>query len=192
MRQAPDPLLRALCLALARQPRLTLQQLATQAGISKATLYRMASTREALLGLLSIHAMQVGVQTFENAALDTKPVLQALHDLTQALLQNREFYAFALTHRWVSALDHGETPEHVRRSAYYEKRMTRFFMRGQHAGVFRNDVPAPWLMRAYNTLLYGVLDAERRGELDVAQMANALLGVFLQGACARDTPCCDH
>jgi len=175
-------LLRSLCLALARHPRMTLQQLASHVGISKATLYRLASTREALLERLSAHAMQVGVQIFENAGLETKPALQALHDLTRALLENREFYAFALTHHWVSALDHGETLEHKRQCEYYEHRMEAFFLRGQRAAVFRSDVPALWLAKSYNFLLYGVLDTEQRGELDAAQIEDLLLGMFLRGA----------
>jgi len=176
------PLLRALCLALARHPRMTLQQLASHVGISKATLYRLASTREALLDHLSTHAMQVGVRIFEAADLETKPAAQALHDLTHALLENREFYAFALTHHWVSALDHGENPEHQRQCAYYEKRMEAFFLRGQREAVFRDDMPALWLVKSYNFLLYGVLDTEQRGELDAANIQDLLLGMFLQGA----------
>jgi len=176
------PLLRSLCLALARHPRLTLQQLASHAGISKATLYRLASTREALLEHLSHHAMQVGVQIFEDAQLETKPVALALRDLTQALLEHREFYAFALTHHWVSALDHGETPEHKRQCEYYEQRMQAFFLRGQREHVFRTDMPALWLAKSYNFLLYGVLDTEQRGELDGEPLQELLLGMFLQGA----------
>jgi len=180
------PLLRSLCLALARHPRMTLQQLASHVGTSKATLYRLASTREALLKHLSAHAMQVGVQIFENAGLQTKPIVQALADLTRALLENRELYAFALTHHWVSALDHGgETPEHKRQSEYYEQQMEAFFLRGQREAVFRNDVPALWLAKSYNFLLYGLLDTEQRGELDGEPLQELLLGMFLQGACAQ-------
>jgi len=177
-------LLRALCLALARYPRLTLQQLASHAGISKATLYRLASTREALLEHLSDYAMQMGVQTFEDAGLETRPVLQALHGLTHALLENREFHAFALMHNWVSTLDHGETLEQKRRCDYYEQRMEAFFLRGQREAVFRDDMPALWLARSFNFLLYGVLDAEQRGELDVDKIETLLLGMFLRGASA--------
>jgi len=173
----------SLCLALARHPRLTLQQLASHAGISKATLYRLAPTREALLEHLSAHAMQVGVETFENAGLETRPVLQALDDLTRMLLENREFYAFALTHHWVSALDRGgETPEHKRQCDYYEKRMQAFFLRGQRAGLFRDDVPALWLAKSYNFLLYGLLDTEQRGEIDGEDLQELLLEMFLRGA----------
>jgi len=181
------PLLRSLCLALARHPRLTLQQLASHAGISKATLYRLASTREALLEILSQHAMAVGVETFERAQLETRPVVQALHDLTRALLENREFYAFALTHHWVSTLDHGgTTPEHERQCEYYEARMQAFFTRGQREGVFRNDMPALWLAKSYNFLLYGLLDTEQRGELPGEALQELLLGVFLRGAQKSD------
>jgi len=181
------PLLRSLCLTLARHPRLTLQQLASHVGISKATLYRLASTREALLEHLSQHAMQVGVRIFEDAQLETKPVALALHDLTQMLLKHREFYAFALTHHWVSALDHGETPEHQRQCAYYEERMEAFFLRGQREAVFRTDMPALWLAKSYNFLLYGLLDTEQRGELEGESLQQLLLGMFLQGAQQHQT-----
>jgi len=179
-------LTRSLCLALARHPRLTLQQLANHVNISKATLYRLASTREALLERLSQHAMQVGVQIFENAGLDSKPAEQALRDLTQGLLEQREFYAFALTHHWVRALDHGESAEHQRQCAYYETRMEALFLRGQREGAFRSDLPALWLAKSYNFLLYGLLDTEQRGELDGEPLQELLLGMFLQGAQAVD------
>lgn len=184
MSKPDNPLIRSLCLALARHPRMTLQQLATHVGISKATLYRMASTREALLEQLSDHAMDVGVQTFEQAGLEDRPVLQALHGLTHALLDSREFYAFALTHHWVRTLDNGEDPESMRKCEYYEKRMEAFFLRGQREGVFRTDMPALWLAKSYNFLLYGVLDAEQCGEISPADLANSMLGMFQNGACA--------
>lgn len=163
---------------------MTLQQLATYVGISKATLYRMASTREALLEQLSKDAMEIGMQTFERAGLEDRPVLQALRDLTHALIDSREYYAFALTHHWVRALDNGEDPESMRKCEYYEKRMEAFFLRGQREGVFRGDLPALWLAKSYNFLLYGVLDSEQRGEIASANMADSLLGVFQHGACA--------
>jgi len=139
-----------------------------------------------LLERLSQHAMQVGVQVFENAGLDSKPVEQALHDLTCALLENREFYAFALTHHWVSALDHGASAEHERQCAYYEERMQAFFLRGQNEGVFRSDMPALWLAKSFNFLLYGLLDTEQRGELDGQDLSALLLGMFWQGARGRE------
>jgi len=60
--------------------------------------------------------------------------------------------------------------------------MEAFFLRGQRETVFRDDMPALWLAKSYNFLLYGVLDTEQREELDADRIQEFLLGMFLRGA----------
>ncbi|WZB65264.1 hypothetical protein WJ971_21030 [Achromobacter xylosoxidans] len=66
-----DKLARALALSVAQQPRANLQQLARSAGISKATLYRIAPTRDAVIDLLLERATQYLQDALVRAELET-------------------------------------------------------------------------------------------------------------------------
>ena len=45
----------------------------------------------------------------------------------------------------------------------YDSALDAFFLRGQRAGFFRIEVGAPVLTELFLSLIYGIVDAERRG-----------------------------
>lgn len=58
----------------------------------------------------------------------------------------------------------------------------RFFLRGQREGLFRIDISAPVLTETFASLLFGLVDAERRGRVARTGMDAVLLQMFMQGA----------
>ena len=178
-------LLRALALALARYPRSTLQQLATHAGVSKATLYRMAPTREEVVERIVDHASEVLEQAFDNAGLEDQAPLQALRNLTAALVEIRQFFAFLLMNHWLTHMDRGQDPHESEECQRYIRRMHAFFARGQEAGVFRADVPVLWLARSYDFMLFGMMESEQRGDIEPEAMVELIEHMFLGGALAK-------
>lgn len=57
-----------------------------------------------------------------------------------------------------------------------------FFLRGQREGLFRIDISAPVLTETFASLLFGLVDAERRGRVARTGMDAVLLQMFMQGA----------
>lgn len=178
-------LLSALALALTRYPRSTLQQLATHAGISKATLYRMARTREEVVERIVAHASGALADAFDNASLEDQPPLQALHKLTTALLDIRQFFSFLLMNHWLTHMDRGQDPHETEECQHYIRRVHAFFQRGQEEGVFRADVPSLWLARSYDFLLFSMMESEQRGDIEPDAMVGLVEQLFLGGALAK-------
>lgn len=177
-----DKLARALALSVAQQPRANLQQLARSAGISKATLYRISPTREGVIDLLMERASQHLQDALVRADLDAPPHAAALQRLTEAVVQGREYYLFWNHAHWTRLIDARNEDAGVQIPSFFGDALGTFFLNGQKAGVFRVDVPAMWLVRAYDSLLYAAMDAAQRGEIAPLGMASMVQKLFLEGA----------
>jgi TetR/AcrR family transcriptional repressor of mexCD-oprJ operon len=158
----------------------TLQQIARSAGTSKATLYRIAPTREILMDLVMERASEHLEQALTNARLDEQPYIDALTRLTDNVVRDWHFYLFWNAANWVRMLDapaaQDETP------ALYGDALEAFFLKGQRAGVFRIDMSAKWLAKVYDFMLYAAVDSAQRGEIGTVGLTPMVLQVFLEGA----------
>lgn len=177
-----DKLARALALSIAQQPRASLQQLARAAGISKATLYRISPTREGVIELLMTLAIQHLQDALARADLHTPPYPDALQRLTDVVVQGREYYVFWNHAEWVRMIDARTETADLPLPSFYGQTLETFFLNGQKAGAFRIDVPALWLVRAYDYLLYAAMDAVQRGEIAPLGMGAMVQKLFLEGA----------
>lgn len=163
--------LNALALAMVQHPRASLQELAKAIGVSKATLYRFCRTREELIERLLSYGLKVIGETINSAGLDTLPPLEALRNLTEKSLKNREITMFLINY-WD---DEKEAPPE------WDQQMDAFFLRGQQAGIFRIDIPAAALSEIWVALLCGLSEAEYRGRIAKAGLADLLERALLQG-----------
>lgn len=169
-----DRILVALALALVDQPRASLQELARAIGVSKATLYRYCSTRQALIDRLAMHSGEALNQAIQAAELDSAPPLDALRALIARHLEHRELTIF-LMYYWKDA------STDVCSDCHWNKALDAFFLRGQEAGVFRIDISAPALTEIFGNLLIGLFDAERRGRVARMGLAELIESAFLHG-----------
>lgn len=69
-----------------------------------------------------------------------------------------------------------------RRWEAYTQAMDAFFLRAQQMGVLRIDISAAVFTEMFMTMIYGMVDAERRGRAASANTAQALEQLFLNGA----------
>lgn len=177
-----EKLLKALAVALVDRPRATLKELAEAAGVSKATLHRFCSTRDALVERLMSHGQAVLSQVIEDADLQQAPVLQALRSLIDDHLRHRELLVFLMFQYRPDSLDMDKDGA---RWMPYTEALDGFFLRGQQAGMFRIEISAELLTELFISLIYGVVDAERRGRAASARSAATIEQFFLQGAGTR-------
>lgn len=168
---------RALAVTLAEQPKITLQELANAAGVSRATLYRLAATREELLGLLDEYSMACVKQVFEQADLSQGTARDALKRLIAAHIEQREFCAYLISRTMVcekrrQAMDWSDVERHL----------LQLFMRGQQAGEFRIDLPAAWMADMFGYFILALCEGESKGRVPRASMADYFESFFLFGA----------
>lgn len=171
-------MLAALAIALVEQPRATLQDLARAVGISKASLYRFCSTREALIDRLVRHSTRALAGAIQSARLEDSPPLDALRRLIANMLEHRELNAF-LMYYWKETLAHPNARSDWETG--WEVVLDAFFLRGQQQGVFRIDISAPAMTETWLSILIGLMDGERRGRIARAGLAGLVERAFLQG-----------
>ncbi|CUZ94785.1 MULTISPECIES: transcriptional regulator [Gammaproteobacteria] len=178
-----DKLAGALALAISQRPRANLQQIARSAGISKATLNRIAPTRKDVITMLMERATTHLQEALAKADLATPPFAEALGRLTANVMQGRAFFMFWNTAQWVEIMDDQEHAlDELPIPSFYGEALEEFFLRGQKAGVFRIDLPAKWLVKAYDFLLYAAVESAHRGEIATAGMESLVDKTFLRGA----------
>lgn len=181
VKDTEETLLRSLALILTDSPGATLQEIAKAAGVSRATLYRFAATREQLLEALNQHALKVMSRIIDDAELETRPPLEALRQLIANHIAEREFCAFMIS----------QFDPHIKRNCgatipaecdVFEQRLDRFFQQGQAAGVFRMNMPARWLTDIFFGFVFVLCESEYRGRIARADMQVLFEDMFLNGS----------
>ena len=169
-----DRLLASLALALVDQPRASLQELAKAVGIGKSTLHRFCSTRDELVERMAQHGAYRLIEAAKAAKLDQDSPLEAFKRLNTTHFEQRELAAFLL-HHWKAAEAHD--PERQ-----WESSLDAFFLRGQQQGVFRIDIAAHSLTEAWASLMIGLIEAERHGQIARLGLPALVETLFLHGA----------
>ncbi|MGC5698875.1 TetR family transcriptional regulator [Pseudomonas sp. NFXW11] len=174
-----ERLIKALALAFVDRPRATLKDLAEAAGVSKATLHRFCGTRDKLVQLMEEHGDAVLNRTIQAIDLQQAEPMEALRTLIAEHLAEREMLVFLLFQYRPDTLGQ----EDARWKSYTEA-LDAFFLRGQQLGTFRIDISAAVFTELFLTLIFGMVDAERRGRAASANSAKVLEQMFLHGAAA--------
>jgi AcrR family transcriptional regulator len=151
---------------------------ATEAGVSRPTVYAHFPTREALVEAVAERAVGRATAALEDAHLEEDSPLAALDRVIEV------------------AWDHLDRGSAVARAAGHQlssEAMARahtalrgpigaLLRRGQAAGVFRTDLPEPWLISSYFALMHACGEEVRGGTLDasdaVAVLQPTLRAVF--------------
>ncbi|HGM5042997.1 TetR/AcrR family transcriptional regulator [Stenotrophomonas maltophilia] len=171
----------ALAATLVSHPRCTLSELASGAGISRATLYRFAPTREAIdeaLFAAGFERLEAAATWFDGDA----DAMQVLEQVTHTLLADWELVTLLFARMMEEQQRQGDLHLLPERWAPIGERFEAFFLRGQHAGVFNVGFSAVWLADFYWTCFYGITWSLARGRLAPAMAASTLLASFRHGA----------
>ncbi|MEN5254161.1 TetR/AcrR family transcriptional regulator [Pseudomonas protegens] len=174
-----ERLIKALALAIVDRPRATLKELAEAAGVSKATLHRFCGTRDKLLQMMEDHAETVLNRIVEAIEPERDEPVATLRGLISEHLAHREMLVFLLFQYRPDML--GCEDE---RWEPYTRALDTFFLRGQQLGTFRIDITAAVFTELFLTMIFGIVDAERRGRAASANSAKVLEQMFLHGAAA--------
>jgi AcrR family transcriptional regulator len=155
----------------------SMADVATGAGVSRATLYRYFPDREALVDAVAAQALVDAGARLADAGLERAPVEEAIERIVRALLAVGDRYGVLIRER-VQA-DPGETERLVAAP------IRAVFARGIDDGLFRQDLSPQVLLELFGGALIAASKLNERGHLGLEEASAATASVFLDGARAR-------
>lgn len=164
---------------LAVNPRASMQDIATAAGISRATLHRYFSSRDELIEALGLLAVDRITAAYAAARLDEGTVLEALERLVEALVPVVHQFAFLVSETQIR-----ECEDVTKSDRELQVQTEHLMRRGQIEGTLRSDRPAAWLPYALSGLFLAAEEAVRMGDIAPREASQLVLDSFLHGAAA--------
>jgi AcrR family transcriptional regulator len=152
----------------------SMSEVAASAGVGRVTLYAHFASRELLLDAVVRQAIIDTDQALTALGLDDDPVEIALARLVRTswpiLDRYRTVRIAAVTELGPEALRdrHDQVVHHVE----------RLITRGQDDGVFRTDLPRPWLVAAFYATLHAAADEVSAGRLDARSAPDVLVATL--------------
>jgi AcrR family transcriptional regulator len=168
---------------LAENPQATTQDIATAAGVGRATVYRWFESRDHLIEAILDHVVEQADERISARLAGGGHALDVLQGMARDIVALGDSYRFLL-----GELE-SRSPE-KRADDPTSQAMSAFVVAAQAAGELRDDVPADWVSESFGALLKTACLQLSRGELtqDAAAdlVAKTLSSAFAPPAGARD------
>lgn len=165
------------CLAV--NPRASMAEIATAAGVGRVTLYGHFSSRTELVDAIFERVVAESDATLEKIDLTGDPAA-ALDTLIRSSWQIVHQHSSLLAAA-TSELDPAQVREHHDTPM---RRVAELIDRGKSEGVFRSDFSTDWQVACFYALLHGTADEIRTGripESDAADILARTLAILLSG-----------
>jgi AcrR family transcriptional regulator len=150
-------------------------EIASAAGVRRATLYGHFPSREDLLGAVTEHVITHTDEVLTDLALDRDPADVALERLV------RTSWPILNRHRRLRAIATAELgPQRLRR--HHDRplhHLEELIRRGQHDGLFRTDLPLDWLIATFYAVLHAAADEADAGRLTPADAPDLIARTML-------------
>jgi TetR/AcrR family transcriptional repressor of mexCD-oprJ operon len=157
---------------LARDEQANMSDVATAAGVARATLYRYFPSREALLEALSTHAVEQAGDRLRSARLDEVPIEEGFPRVVRALVVVGDYFVVLARER--TRADREQFERDIAAA------LRKLIERGQSLEEIRDDIEATWLMESFFAIVVSVLlTSSSRG---VEDTVDAITSLYLDGA----------
>lgn len=163
----------------AAKPTATLAEVATAAGIGRATLHRHFKGREDLMTALALKAIKDIDTAFDEATRDAESYTDAMRlglDAMTALADRQTFLE-------TEPLDH--VPEVTREYERQRKELTEAMEEVRKEGSIAANIPTAWAVKTYEAMIYTAWSMVKDGEATPKQ-ASALAWQTLESGLAGD------
>jgi TetR/AcrR family transcriptional regulator, mexCD-oprJ operon repressor len=159
----------------------SLTDVARAAGVGRVTLYRHFPSRQALIDAMLAHAISRADTALEAVAVDDGPAPEALTRLIHSS------WRIVDHHRSLLAAAQRDLPPARIRHHHDQAmaRVERLIGRGQTEGDFRTDLPRPWLVATFYSVLHGAAEEVDAGRLDPSQVPEILTATLLAAFAAH-------
>jgi AcrR family transcriptional regulator len=156
-------------------------EVATAAGVRRATLYGHFPSREELLDAVVTHAMTQTDETLTALALDRDPADVAVERLVRTSWPLLDRYRRLRTAA-LAELGPERLRRHHDRTLHHLERLIR---RGQQEGLFRTDLPPDWLITMFYAVLHAAADEADAGRVSPSDAPDLLATTVLSLLAAR-------
>jgi len=155
---------------LGRGAQASIVAVASEAGVSRVTVYAHFPTREQLLEAVVQRAVHRASEAFDAVEPERGPAIDALERVIAAgwrdLDHNRAIAQAAAEQLAPEALRRTHEPAH--------QRIRKLVDKGRREGAFRTDMPAEWLVSIFHALIHAAGDDVRAGRMRPAAALDAL------------------
>ncbi|MGR6920843.1 TetR/AcrR family transcriptional regulator [[Actinomadura] parvosata] len=160
---------------LSADPTASVADIAKAAGVGRVTLYGHFPSREALVDAVLDHAVSIADGVLEDESIDTAPAPEAMAGLLRSAWEilDRHRRLFLAADRVLATeriREHHEAPL---------RRVGRLIARGQRDGDFRDDLPLPWLVTAFFSIIHSAAQEREAGRLAPEEVADVLIKTML-------------
>ncbi|MEM9771094.1 MAG: TetR/AcrR family transcriptional regulator [Cyanobacteria bacterium P01_D01_bin.73] len=174
--KAKQSLLTATASVLASNPGASLSQIAAQAGVGRATLYRHFPSREALVRDLAMEAIAAIDQVTAEVTAQNLPTDKALLGFLRGVVPLGDRFHFLVVE--ASAYKDPEV------KAAYDRQISEleaFVAQLKQDGVIAADVPNAWVTVVMDSLIWAAWSAVSNGDLARNDAAELTYRTFLNG-----------
>ena len=153
----------------------SMEEIASAAGIGRATLYRYFPNREELLSAMAAASVQELAARIKEANLKAVPIEEAIARLARGIIATGSKY---------TALN-GDSAKYTNAYPDFDVKVIEpvraLFRRGIADGSLREDLPLDVLMDLFSSLIKGALDTTASGRRGIEETAAAVTTLFLDG-----------
>ncbi|GAA1710992.1 TetR/AcrR family transcriptional regulator [Nonomuraea bangladeshensis] len=160
---------------LSADPAGSVADIAKAAGVGRVTLYGHFPSREALVDAVLEHAVGLADAVLDDPGLDERPAPEAmaalLHSSWEVLDRHRRLFV---------AADRIMATERIR--GHHERplrRVERLIERGRREGDFRTDLPLPWLVTTFFSIIHSAAQERESGRLPAEDVERVLVTTML-------------
>ncbi|MCK2219009.1 TetR/AcrR family transcriptional regulator [Actinomadura sp. ATCC 31491] len=159
---------------LSADPSASVADVAKAAGVGRVTLYGHFPSREALVDAVMRHAVGLADAVLDDPALDRLPAPEAL-----ARLLRSSWEVLDRHRRLFVAADRVMATERIRE--HHERplrRVERLIERGRRDGDFRTDLPLPWLVTTFFSIIHSAAQERAAGRLAPEDVERVLVATM--------------
>ncbi|MCR1782167.1 TetR/AcrR family transcriptional regulator [Nocardioides carbamazepini] len=182
-----DTVLAAAQRLLATDPTASMAQIATAAGVGRATVHRHFASREDLLHEIGRRSLDRWAESMAEAGLaeavasaDPERIRACLDDVIGRFVVDADEHGIALTDPTVV-----NAPALRERADELFTQEITLYAAAQAAGLLRSDVPARWLGHTVYGLLVAIRDALLAGDIAPRDAQALVRSTFLEGGAVR-------
>jgi TetR/AcrR family transcriptional regulator, mexCD-oprJ operon repressor len=173
-------ILEAGLVCFSRNPDASVAEVARAAGVGRVTLYGHFPSRLELMDAVFARALAKANTVLDAEAIDHGSASEALSRLI------RSSWPILAQHRGLLAAAQRDLPPARIRQHHDQAmaRVERLLARGQDEGDFRTDLPRPWLVATFYSLMHTAAEEVDAGRLDPAQAGGVLVTTILAALAA--------